>query len=100
MYDKIFDLYGKVLADKELPPEKKEEMFNEIRKITSPIDNRWNFRWVIFALALVALAVPVYALSHGDAKIPDALLSIAATAIGALAGLLTRMSKPNAPDAS
>ena len=98
MYDKIFDLYTKVLEDKELPPEKKEEMFNEIRKITSPIDNRWNFRYVIFALALVALAVPAFALWRADAQIPDALLSIAATAIGALAGLLTRMSKPNTPD--
>jgi len=102
MYNKIFELYAKVLDDKELPLETKQELFNEIRKIMSPTDNRWNFLYVILALGLVALAVPAFAFaqlaSDGKVDIPEALLSIAATAIGALAGLITRMSKSTVPE--
>jgi hypothetical protein len=60
--------------------------------------DRWNFWYVILALALIALSVPVYALLHylgdppaqGDLKVPETLLSIAATSVGALAGFLMR----------
>ena len=72
-------------------------MFNEIRKLMSPDQNRWNFRYVIVPLALVALSVPIYAFTlifnSLTVDIPEALLSLGSTALGALAGFLTHYTQ-------
>ena len=72
-------------------------MLNEIRKLMSPDQNRWNFRWVILSLALVALSVPIYAFTlvskSQTVDIPEAILSLGATALGALAGYLTHYTQ-------
>lgn len=44
-----------------LPRCEKKMLLNEIRKLMPPDENRWNFRYVIWTLALVALSVPVTA---------------------------------------
>ena len=83
----IFDLYGKVI-DGSYPITEKEKMFNEIRKLMPPEDNRWNFRYVIIPLTLVVFSVPVYLFFFNTADMPEALLSLASTALGALAAYL------------
>lgn len=90
----IVELYKTVLyAPKDhLSFDEKREILNDIRKIMPPDENRWNFRYVIFTLALIALSVPGVAvwliwLDRGD--IPQGLLSLGSTAVGALAAFLT-----------
>jgi len=105
----VHSLSDAVIRNNEIPHENKLELLDAIRKLRSPEENRWNFWYVILALALIALSVPVYALLHyiGNAQaqselvIPDALLSIAATSVGALAGFLMHRgrSAPGGPDA-
>jgi len=76
--------------------------------VNPPGKNCWNFWYVILALALIALSAPVYALLHyigspapkAPPQVPGALLSIAATSIGALAGFLMHKehATPGGPD--
>jgi hypothetical protein len=88
------DLYVKIIEHTGLDSKEREKLLDDVRKLQSPEGNRWNFRYVIFSLALLALSVPIYAmwqLALGvESRIPDALLSIAATGVGALAGFMTQ----------
>jgi hypothetical protein len=73
---------------------KKLELLDQIRKLRSPEENRWNYWYVILTLAILALSVPIYAfaqlIGHGEGKFPEPLLSVASTSVGALAGFLVR----------
>lgn len=94
MNSDLFKLHTKILEDSSLTFEQKKEMFNEIRKIMPPSQNRWHFRYAILPLAIVALSVPAYAFimmfyTNQSASIPDALLSLGSTALGAIAAFLT-----------
>lgn len=98
MNNDIFALYEKVLDDPKLDTvEKKKEMFNEIRKLMSPEQNRWNFRYAILPLAFIGLSVPIYAILQiffgKEIAIPEALLSLASTAVGALAGFIAQYAQ-------
>jgi hypothetical protein len=90
----LADLYLKIIEMPNLKPGEREDLLNDVRKLQSPEVNRWNFRYVIFALAMLALSVPIYAMWQlavgSESRIPDALLSVAATAVGALAGFVTQ----------
>jgi hypothetical protein len=92
----IYDLYSQILNSDRTVPEKKA-MWNEVRKLMSPDDNRWNFRYVVIPLALLALAVPIYAftLAFRDqpVDIPQALNSLGSAGVGALAAFLTQYSQ-------
>ena len=93
MDDNLFELHKMVLA-KNLSVGNTKRLFNELRKTIPGEQNRWNFRWIVWTLALVALSVPVwfaYALhaNIGDSKIPDGLLSLASAAVGALAAFVS-----------
>ena len=103
----VNSLTDAVIKNGRIPHQGKLELLDAIRKLRSPEENRWNFWYVILALALIAASVPVYALlyfgSHpdqGDMKIPEGLLSVAATSVGALAGFLMRKDRgpPGGPD--
>ena len=80
----------------------KKKLLNEVRKLIPGDENRWNFRYVIWTLALVSLSVPVVTgillYQHrgetGDTlqqalQLPQGLLALASAAVGALAGMLS-----------
>jgi hypothetical protein len=75
-------------------PAEKIKIINELRKAL-PTD-RWTFRWVIWGLIVVVLvpAVGVFLiwLFRGNVEInslPQGLISLASTALGALAAFIT-----------
>ena len=90
----IYTLSDAVINNKDIAFEQKRVLLDDIRKLRSPEENRWNFWYVILTLAILALTVPIYAFVQlavdGESKFPDALLSIASTSVGALAGFLVR----------
>jgi len=96
MNAKVFGLYESILKSGKLAwwdVRQKKALLNEIRKLMAPTENRWNFRWVILALIVLAFAVPGYAfwqLARGGPsdQLPPELLTLGATAVGALAGFL------------
>jgi hypothetical protein len=108
MRTELFDLYIKVLDDQTLNFKQKRQMLNEVRKVMSPEQNRWNFRYVILPLALVALSVLIYAVvllgfrgaGPSFPEIPAPLLSVGSTAVGALAGFLTHHTQPRSGSSS
>ena len=69
------------------------KLLNEIRKLAPPEGNRWNFRYIIFTLALVALSAPTWMIVRGDLTRPQGLLALASTAVGALAAFLSSYEK-------
>lgn len=89
MQNDMHDLYKMVLENKELSLKDKKELLDEIRKLGPGNENRWNFRYVIWALALVALSSPVIQAWWGSDDIPQGLLTISSTAVGALAAFIT-----------
>ena len=96
MNAKVFGLYESILKSGKLAwwdVRQKKALLNEIRKLMAPTENRWNFRLVILALIVLAFTVPGYAfwqLAKGEPpdKLPAELLTLGATAVGALAGFL------------
>lgn len=94
MDNEVSELYKSILEDKELDLEKKKELLDEIRKLKPASDNRWNFRYVIWALALVALSSPLVYVVHGEIKdFPEGLMALSSTAVGALAAFITSSLK-------
>ena len=94
----LLQLHLKILEDPNLDFEQKKAMLNELRKLMPPHQNRWILRYIILALALVVLSIPVYAftllrLDPPGAQFPEALLSIGSTALGALATFLTHYTQ-------
>ena len=93
MNPELISLYRAVLETHKdrLSFQEKKDLLNDIRKLVAPDENRWNFRYVIWILALVALSVPAAAfwlIYLGKGDVPQALLSLGSTAVGALAALL------------
>ena len=93
MSDDIYSLSGSVI-NQGIDHAKKLELLDQIRKLRSPEENRWNYWYVILTLAILALSVPIYAFAqfiwNSEGKFPEALLSVASTSVGALAGFLVR----------
>lgn len=78
-----------------MQPEEKRLLVREINRHGPASRNRWTMRGVIFCLCLVALTAPVYIVAlhvHSGSELPQALVSLSSTALGALAGLLTQRS--------
>jgi len=86
--DKLFELHKAVLKDETLSFWKKRSLLNELRKTMPAEQNRWNFRWIVWTLALIALSVPAWLACTGKSEIPQGLLSLASTALGALAAFV------------
>jgi hypothetical protein len=89
--DAIFEA-SKLPSDASI--EHRLKLIEELRK-SLPTD-RWTFRWVIWGLGLVVVFPVVvicikYFLAEGfdAANIPQAVVSLASTALGALAAYLT-----------
>ena len=88
--NKISTLYTLVINDKEVSMEDKKVLLDEIRKLKPASENRWNFRYIIWALAIVALVSPLTVLVHGyTASFPEGVLALSSTAVGALAAFIT-----------
>jgi hypothetical protein len=104
----ILRLHMKILEDTNLSFEQKVALFDEVRKVMPAEQNRWTLRWIIWFLGAAVISAPLYALVQFVAfhwgtpvsmptgttlsdirDIPAALLSIASTALGALATFLT-----------
>jgi len=87
----IAQLY-KAVIESSSSEEQKVKYFDEIRKLKPVSENRWNARWVILALVLIAFAAP---LSHifGETEVPDGILSLSSAALGALATFITSLAK-------
>ncbi|TYC62197.1 hypothetical protein ETQ85_01190 [Zoogloea oleivorans] len=102
-------LLFKDVLDSSLDIQDKKILMNELRKSAPPDENRWNFRIVVWTLAIVAISIPGYVLwttsiglggSAGiprEIKIPEGLLSLGSTAIGALAAFLTSQRRKDEP---
>lgn len=95
MNPEIYALYQRVLDDPQLSLRDKRKLLDDIRSLIPGAQNRWNIRWIIWPLGLVALSLPalVFAklfLAHpNEIAIPESLLALASAAVGALAGFLT-----------
>ena len=97
------DLFRHIL-EAERPLAERKAMMNELRKLAPPDENRWNFRFVIWTLALVALSVPVSVLLSAIANegtlprsLPEGLLSLGSAAVGALAAFLSPQRRREDP---
>lgn len=84
-------------------PEKAAILIDQLRKTLPPETDRWNLRNAIWAFMLIAGATPIYSIMlaiyqiiEGEAvnvTIPDALLTLSSTALGALASYVTPFTK-------
>lgn len=92
MNDPITRLVEKII-DGNYDLKEKKVLLNEVRKIMSPEQSRWNFRYAIWTLALIALSIPIIILlrcgTAPEDAVPDGLLSLGSAAVGALAAFLT-----------
>ena len=88
----IVALYRAVI-ESNLPLSEKREYLDEVRKLAPASENRWNFRWVILALALIAISSPLALLTHMVSSIPEGMLGLSSTAVGALAAYITSALK-------
>ena len=88
----IVTLY-KAIIESNLEKPEKLEYLNEIRKLTPASENRWNFRWVILTLALIAISSPLALVTRAVDTIPEGLLGLSSTAVGALAAYVTSALK-------
>lgn len=83
-----------VLENPELSPNETKILLNEIRKARPALEDRWIYRWVVYFLGgAVLLTVGgtlllLYLTSVNGIEIPDGIIALGSTAIGALAGLL------------
>ncbi|MFT5757714.1 MAG: hypothetical protein ACI9LM_002450 [Alteromonadaceae bacterium] len=98
MDNDIVELCRQIVSDKETSLKEKKALLNEIRKLLPASENRWNFRWVMFGLGLVALSAPliyifgnIFCFSSGN--IPEGLLALSSTSVGALAAFITSSIK-------
>ena len=83
----VGELYKIVLASG-LAVDEKKAMLNEVRKLGAFTRDRWIFRWVVWILgATVLLGIMLFPLR--EQEIPDGVLALAATAVGALAAFLS-----------
>lgn len=91
--DSVIDLMKIVLQQTDLPTKEKRELLDEIRKARPALEDRWVYRAVIYCLggAVVLTVIGVFVLigARPTAAIPDGLIALGSTAIGALAGLLS-----------
>jgi hypothetical protein len=86
----FYGLLHVVVADASLKPSEKRMLVAALRKST-PVSDRWTFRWAIWILGFVVLLTvgALWSLSiNGTSNIPDGLVAIGAAAAGGLAGLL------------
>jgi hypothetical protein len=92
MNAQLVELIRQVIVS-DRPANEKKMLLNELRKLMSPEENRWHFRYVLWTLALMALSIPIAVLwglaKSTDFQVPDGLLSLGSAAIGALAAFLT-----------
>lgn len=90
MDTEVIALYKSICENNSLDIGTKQVLLDEIRKLKPASENRWNFRYVIWALAIVALASPLtMLLTQATIEIPDGVLSLSSTAVGALAAFIT-----------
>ena len=83
-----------VITDNEISADRKIALINEIRKAKPPIQDRWLFRsvvWILGAAVLIATFYGFADLQQGQ-DVPDGLIALASTAVGALAGLIAPSS--------
>lgn len=101
---KFFDLVEQVLKNDKLEVSDKKKMLNELRKLLAPEQNRWNFRYAIWTLAILALSIPIVAIwsfyKKGAMEIPAGLLSLGSAAVGALAAFLSSFAQKKESESS
>lgn len=98
MDNDIVELCRQIVSNKDTSLKEKKALLNEIRKLLPASENRWNFRWVMFGLSLVALSAPlIYILGNkfgfAPGDIPEGLLALSSTSVGALAAFITSSVK-------
>ncbi|MBV6518160.1 MAG: hypothetical protein DCC43_16015 [Candidatus Brocadia sp.] len=91
------ELMKLVITDTNLQPVEKKKLLNELRKSSGA--DRWTYRSAIWILGTVGLltvgAIWYLSISNGfkAENIPQGLVAIGSSAVGGLAGLLTRLSQ-------
>lgn len=76
----------------------KKVLINEIRKLQAPLEDRWVYRYVVGFLGAggILTAVFVFILALQDKNnIPDGLIALGASAVGALGGMLVPSTGKN-----
>jgi len=68
----------------------KLKLISELRKLRPPLQDRWIFRFVVWFLGAISLLSLIFIVILACKKedVPDAILSLGAVAVGALAGVL------------
>jgi hypothetical protein len=92
----INELARKIAQDPELEQKIKDNPVNALAELASPIlTDKWIYRIVVVALGsliIISIVGALYLTSQSTAtyefQVPDAVLALGSTAIGALAGLL------------
>jgi uncharacterized integral membrane protein len=86
-----------ILKDEKTTVDEKSRLLNELRKSMTPANNRWNAWYVLFGLIAIAIAAPVFFVValylQKPPELPQALISLSATAVGALAAYLTTIAQ-------
>ncbi len=94
----IAELFRDIIENEKLNILQKKILLNEVRKLTSPDEDRWVYRMAVFVLGAVAVGTALYPYfvdcTKGD--IPSGLLALGSAAMGALAGYLTPHTKTTA----
>ena len=93
MDSELVALSKSVIESATLDFNQKKELLDEIRKLRPASENRWNHRYVIWTLALVAISTPIAFVFKIQTEIPDVLVALSSTAIGALAAFMTSALK-------
>lgn len=85
----VNELLNKLNQDPTLVEKIKADPMKAIADVAQPayITDRWVYRAVVVILGIVIITSAIGALILSD-KIPDSLIALGSTAIGALAGLL------------
>ena len=99
MTDEISEvvLMYRSIIESDMEMDDKLKYLDEVRKLKPPSENRWNFRYVIWAIALVAISSPLmflaFAVQGKEVDPPEAMLTLSSTAVGALAAYITSALK-------
>lgn len=86
----LTELYKVIIENPDLDVKSKEKLLSQVRKLKPANENIWNQRSVIIALGIVAVVPLLFIMCSNLAEEINSILPISATAVGALAALITR----------
>ncbi len=92
--ESLESLSKSILENTDTTVDEKKELLREIRRFGHPIDDKWLYRcvvWILGIVAIFALVSSTWILIDNNDKtvtVPNGIVALGSTAIGALAGWL------------